>query len=204
MIGRNAVILFAGDSITDAGRNRELAQPSERVALGNGFACLLAAQLLDEHVEKHLKIYNRGIGGNTIRKMAERWQADCLDLAPDLLSILIGVNDTDCPTPEFDACYRRLLDQARSLNPELHLVLCEPFRVVVQDEQHRWIDGLRERREIARNIAADYEACWVPFQAAFDDMIEQAPAASWIPDGVHPSLGGHHRMAGRWLEAVDL
>ena len=86
-------ILFQGDSITDAGRKRDDSAANSDVAMGRGYAWLAAAQLLIEKPDAGLKIFNRGISGNKVYQLAERWQADCLDLKPNVLSILIGVND---------------------------------------------------------------------------------------------------------------
>ena len=94
MIERDNVIVFQGDSITDAGRNRERAMPNDASAFGQGYVFMTASALLAKHPDKNLRIYNRGIGGNKVWQLEERWQRDCLALEPDLLSILIGVNDT--------------------------------------------------------------------------------------------------------------
>ena len=86
-------ILFQGDSITDAGRKRDVADANWQPALGSGYAWFAASQLLVDSRSANLKIFNRGISGNKVYQLAERWQADCLDLKPNVLSILIGVND---------------------------------------------------------------------------------------------------------------
>src|SRR5690242_5910233 len=94
LIGKGETILFQGDSITDAGRSREHAQEAnEQPGLGSGYAWLAAVELLVQRPNSALKIYNRGISGNKVFQLADRWQSDCLDLKPTLLSILIGVND---------------------------------------------------------------------------------------------------------------
>jgi len=93
LLKENGVVLFQGDSITDAGRNRKEQKPNNAGSFGGGYALMAAAALLAEMPEKNLTIYNRGISGNKVYQLAERWKEDCLDLKPDLLSILIGVND---------------------------------------------------------------------------------------------------------------
>ena len=87
------MVLFQGDSITDAGREKEKQLPNSAWSFGNGYAMLAAANMLNSMPEKELVIYNRGISGNKVYQLAERWDADCLDLKPAVLSILIGVND---------------------------------------------------------------------------------------------------------------
>jgi lysophospholipase L1-like esterase len=93
LIRPGETILFHGDSITDAGRKRDVSTANSNAGLGRGYAWLAAAQLLIDRPDANLKIFNRGISGNKVYQLAERWQADCLDLKPDVLSILIGVND---------------------------------------------------------------------------------------------------------------
>lgn len=93
-IGKNDRILFQGDSITDAGRSRSKADlANDQAALGNGYAWLAGAGLLVGRPEDGLKVFNRGVSGNKVFQLAERWEVDCLQLKPDVLSILIGVND---------------------------------------------------------------------------------------------------------------
>ncbi len=93
LIEPGQTILFQGDSITDAGRNKDDSAANSQPALGNGYAWFSAAELLVDHPGDRLSIFNRGISGNKVYQLAERWQTDCLDLKPDVLSILIGVND---------------------------------------------------------------------------------------------------------------
>ena len=92
-INTNDIILFQGDSITDAGRSRTELKPNNASALGSGYSFLAAADILFAHPEKNLKIYNKGISGNKVYQLAERWENDTIALQPNILSILIGVND---------------------------------------------------------------------------------------------------------------
>src|SRR5688500_2823915 len=87
------VILFQGDSITDARRKRDDNEANSPAALGSGYAFIAAADLLRNHADKNLKIYNKGISGNKVYQLAERWDADALAIKPTVLSIMIGVND---------------------------------------------------------------------------------------------------------------
>ena len=125
----NLTILFQGDSITDAGRKRKIYE-----SLGEGYAMITAAWISATHPEYEAKFINRGVGGNRIRDLRNRWKKDCLDLEPNLVSILIGINDAlgkpfwKEPTSKesFQADYERILEQTRR-NPEIRIVLLEPF-----------------------------------------------------------------------------
>lgn len=207
------VILFQGDSITDCGRNRESDRANLPGALGQGYAFLAAAMLLDRHPSKNLTIYNKGISGNKVTDLANRWQRDCLDLKPDVLSILIGVNDTwhgtgkgeacSVSIPDYDATFRQLLDDTKSVSPQLRLLLCVPFTLPCGAVGEHWFPEMTERQEVVKQIAKDYGATLVDFQAMFDRAMDDAGPEYWAGDGVHPSVAGHHRMARTWVEAFE-
>ena len=150
MIGPGQTILFQGDSITDAGRKQDDPAANSQPALGNGYAWLAAAQLLVDRPERQLKIFNRGISGNKVYQLAERWQADCLDLKPDVLSILIGVNDFwhklkhgyDGTLEKYETDYRALVKRTKDALPNVKLVICEPFV----------LEGRRSRRLVVPRV----------------------------------------------------
>ncbi|MEO1237330.1 MAG: SGNH/GDSL hydrolase family protein [Planctomycetota bacterium] len=210
------VVLFQGDSITDAGRRKDDPQPNDAESLGIGYARLAAARLLAD--TPGLTVHNRGISGNRVWHLRDRWAEDCLALKPKVLSVLIGVNDTwhgvakgqpvDVPEGgtslgEYDRIYRELLDRTKAELPGTTLVIGEPFvlecGVVLEMNFHPDLD---ERVELVRAIAADYADVFVPFQSVFDEAVGRAEPAYWAPDGVHPSLAGHQLMADAWLKAV--
>ncbi|WP_437222421.1 SGNH/GDSL hydrolase family protein [Planctomicrobium sp. SH661] len=200
----NSRILFQGDSITDGNRGRT-SDPNH--ILGHGYAFLIAAKFGGEMPVLNLDFVNRGISGNTIRNLKERWQADTLDLKPDVLSILIGVNDQDSQIPmdEFEQTYDELLAQTRQSLPNVKLVLCEPFGLPVggvKSNWNNWSHGLKQRTVIVERLAQKYDAAVVHFQMAFDQAVEEAPAEYWIWDGIHPTYRGHQRMAQEWERAV--
>jgi len=212
MFQKNDVILFQGDSITDAGRDHEEVRANTRLGMGTGYALIAGSALLGQHPSLDLQVYNRGIGGDIVKGLDARWQSDCLDLKPNLLSILIGINDTakqpqsDCDSSTlevYDQTHRKILDAARQQDPELRIVICEPFALRVGNVTEAWLPGLTARQRFAKQIAADYDATWIGFQQMFDDALKEAPAAYWIPDGVHPTPAGHYRMARMWLDAVE-
>jgi lysophospholipase L1-like esterase len=205
------VILFQGDSITDAGRNRETQLPNHARSFGAGYANIAASWLLEELAGKDLTIFNRGISGNKVYQLAERWDIDCLDLKPNVLSILIGVNDywhfrngRYDGTPEvYKNDFRTLLNRTRTSLPDIKLIICQPFVLTETSAvDESWLEPFSKYQEIAAQIATEFGAVWVPFQEAFDKAIDIAPATYWAGDGVHPSMAGAQLMAEAWLEAL--
>ncbi|HNQ37358.1 MAG TPA: SGNH/GDSL hydrolase family protein [Prolixibacteraceae bacterium] len=205
------VVLFQGDSITDAGREKSRELPNNGSSLGGGYAFLAATALLDHFAALEPVVYNRGISGNKVYQLAARWQKDCLELKPDVLSILIGINDYwhmrngqyDGTLEKYEADYRALLDQTRQALPGVRLVVCEPFALpgtTAVDES--WVEPVGGYREVALKLSREFGAVWVPFQRFFDEAILHAPASWWSADGVHPSLAGSHLMAAAWLRTV--
>ncbi len=209
LIESGDTVLFQGDSITDAGRKRDLAaQPNHQGAMGNGYAWMAASQILAGGAKKGLKIYNRGISGNKVFQLADRWQEDCLALKPDVLSILIGVNDLwhklngkyDGTLEKYEQDYRTLLDRTLNTLPEVKLVVCEPFVLRCGAVDEKWFPIFDDYREAARRVAEAVGATFVPFQAMFDRAVEFAPPEHWASDGVHPTPFGSALMAHSWLD----
>lgn len=204
-------ILFQGDSITDAGREKEKELPNNPYSFGYGYAFLAASSLLNEYPEQELTIYNRGISGNKVFQLADRWQKDCLDLKPDVLSILIGVNDYwhtrnghyNGTIEIYENDYRKLLQRTKDKFPDIKLVVCEPYYVLgASTVNESWIKPMKEYQAAALKIAEEFDAVWVPFQRVFDEAVKHAPATYWTPDGVHPAMAGAQLMAEAWLQAV--
>jgi lysophospholipase L1-like esterase len=208
-VNRNQVILFQGDSITDAGWSREKGdQPNIQAALGNGYAWLAASELLVDRPTDGLKIFNRGISGHKVFQLAERWQKDCLDLKPDVLSILIGVNDywhtlggKYLGTVEiYERDYRALVARTLKALPKVKLLVCEPFVLRCGAVKDEWFPEFDRYRAAARRVADTYRARFVPFQSMFNEALKYAPPAHWAGDGVHPSAAGASLMAHQWLK----
>jgi lysophospholipase L1-like esterase len=203
-------ILFQGDSITDAGRKKDDPAFNSPAALGKGYAWLAAAQLLVNYSSDNLKIYNRGISGNKVYQLAERWQQDCLDLKPDVLSILIGVNDFwhkqkhgyEGTLETYENDYRKLIQQTKEALPQVRLIICEPFVLPVGAVEASWREQFAGYQAAAKRMAEEAGARFVPFQAMFDIAATVAPAERWVPDGVHPSADGATLMANWWLRAL--
>lgn len=215
-VRRGNVILFQGDSITDAGRSRDkekTSAPNNQPGLGNGYAWLAAAELLVDRPDDALKFFNRGISGNKVFQLAERWQADCLDLKPDVLSILIGVNDIwHTLEPKlgykgtvaiYERDYHALLERTRKALPKVKLVVCEPFVLRCGAVKDHWFPEFDNYRAAAKRVAAKHRATFVPFQAMFDEAIKYAPPEHWAGDGVHPSPAGAALMAQFWVRMVN-
>jgi lysophospholipase L1-like esterase len=211
LVTTGETILFQGDSITDAGRSREQAKaPNDQPALGSGYAWLAAVELLVDRPQAELKIYNRGISGNKVFQLADRWQADCLDFKPGLLSILIGVNDIwhtltgnyKGTVEIYERDYRALLDRTRAALPKVKLVICEPFVLRCGTVTEKWFPEFDSYRAAARRVAETYQAVFVPYQAMFDEAVKYAPPAHWAGDGVHPTPAGAALMAHTWLRLV--
>jgi lysophospholipase L1-like esterase len=200
-----ARVLFQGDSITDGNRGRS-ADPNH--ILGHGYAFIIAAKFGAGHADRGLTFINRGVSGNTVRDLEKRWTADTLDLKPDLLSVLIGVNDTGrgVPLDEYEQTCDRLLTAAREANPRLKLVLGDPFGLPTGAKKsgwEAWSASLRDRQAVVGKLAKKHGAVRVLFQQAFDEVCKRAPAEHWMWDGVHPTYAGHQVMADAWVRAVN-
>ena len=200
-----AHILFQGDSITDGNRGRN-GDPNH--ILGHGYAFLIAARFGAAMPERNLIFLNRGISGNKVSDLAARWEKDALELKPDMLSILIGINDSmkKVPIDDFENVYDGLLAAAVAANPKVHLVLCEPFILPVgrsKQEFEEVLEDVKLRQAVVFRLAVKYRAAVVHFQKVFDDACKRAPAEYWIWDGVHPTYSGHQLMAEEWVRVVS-
>lgn len=151
--------LFIGDSITDGGRGRN-GDPNH--ILGHGFAAYVSSTLGSCYAACRPKFYNRGNSGETSWEICRRWQTDVLDLAPDVLTLLCGVNDmlAFCRDPENPACsqagfaanLREILARTRETLPETKVILGVPFFYDVTDVDDRFStpDDLQEQRTTLR------------------------------------------------------
>jgi lysophospholipase L1-like esterase len=213
IIQKNSTILFQGDSITDAGRDRKReANVNDKNALGRGYVYSIATQLLSDRAGDGLRIYNRGNSGNKVFQLADRWGKDCLDLKPDVLSILIGVNDIwhslngkyDGTVAKYEKDYRALLARTLKVLPNVKLVICEPFVLRCGAVNDKWFPEFDQYRAAAKKMSEEFNTLFVPYQSMFDDAVKQAPPAHWAGDGVHPSLAGAYLMGQEWLKVVGI
>ena len=212
ILHQSDTILFQGDSITDAGRSREQAGlVNDQRAMGSGYAWLAGAELLVDHPQADFKLFNRGVSGNKVFQLADRWQADCLDIKPNVLSILIGVNDIwhtlngnyQGTVEIYERDYRALLERTKKALPKVRLVICEPFVLRCGAVNEKWFPEFDNYRAAAKRVAKAYGSVFIPFQAMFDEAVKFAPPAHWAADGVHPTSAGASLMAFNWIRAVS-
>ncbi|MBQ8840414.1 MAG: SGNH/GDSL hydrolase family protein [Clostridia bacterium] len=200
-------ILFQGDSITDAGRSR-----NDEARLGYGYATLVEASLGLEEAGKH-EFINRGISGNRIVDLYARIKADIINLKPDLISILIGVNDVwhelgenpnGVDADKFFKVYSMLIEEIKEALPDVKIIILEPFVLKGCSTIEKWEYFEKEvplRAEASRKIAEKYSLPFVELQKGFDELCKKAPEAYWLCDGVHPSAKGHEYIKSQWLKA---
>lgn len=204
-------ILFQGDSITDGNRGRN-GDPNH--ILGHSYAFLIAARFGAQYPERQLVFFNRGISGNKVPDLANRWDQDTLELKPDVVSILIGVNDIwhtlnagqEVSPEKYEAGYDKLLAATLAALPRVKLVLCEPFILpgsATQKNWEVWTGHAKQFRAIVEKLGVKYHAPVVHFQQVFDAAVKRAPAEYWIWDGVHPTYAGHQLMADEWARVVS-
>ena len=207
-------IVLQGDSITDAGRNRE-----DFYRLGYGYPLLVAAQLTADYPGEY-EYVNRGIGGDLLADMYRRRQADLLDLAPDYLSVFIGTNDAwaeldqgrPIETAAFEQMYTDLLEEIFSTCPQTKVMLISPYIMegLFSRNTKEQPDRLAEFRahvasriEVVERLAQKYHLPFVNMQTVFDAACDRADAACWTGDGAHPTAGGHELIKRAWLSAFD-
>lgn len=204
-------ILFQGDSITDCGRDR-----NNFYGMGVGHPLLIKAALDVDHPNEY-ECINRGISGNRIVDVYARIKIDLINLAPDYMSLFIGVNDVwheigsqnGVDTAKFEKIYTMLLDEVKAALPNLKLFLIAPF--VVEGEATRAIEEMPDRFERFRTgvdekigaVKRVAEKCGVPcleLQPLFDEACKVAPPEYWTVDGVHPTAAGHELIKREWLK----
>ena len=209
-LGNGFVFLFQGDSITDGNRGRNT-DPNH--IMGHGYAFSIASRVGVDHPEKHLSFYNRGVSGNKVSDLAIRWQKDCLDLKPDVLSILVGINDISYAVKSgdkllmlrFKETLQSLLSQAKAANPDVLVVLCLPFILPlgkVVDKLDLYELGIAQLHADIQSVALEYNSLVVDFQQVMIHACKKAPADYWMWDGIHPTVAGHELLAREWIKVV--
>lgn len=194
-------VLLTGDSVTDWGRDR-----ADPTSLGHGYAGIVAALAGARRPDLDLTFLNRGVGGDTSAMLRARWDQDAVALAPTVVSVLIGINDTwrryDAGTATSTDEYE---DNLRAVVGTVdRLVLIEPFVVPVTPAQHAWREDLDPRIAVVRRVAAERRAVLVPADGLFAAAAARTGAETWASDGVHPTSAGHGLLAEAWLAAVGL
>ena len=210
-INNDDIILFQGDSITDSSRKKEDNNFNNPTSLGSGYVVQAAGELLLNHADKNLKIYNKGISGNKVFQLAARWDKDCLELKPTVLSILIGVNDYwhkhdgkyDGTVEVYKKDLKALLDRTKTALPNVKLIIGEPFALNdIKAVKDSWYPEFDAYRAAAKEIASEFNAVFIPYQKVFNEASKIAPGVYWTADGVHPTLAGAKLMAQAWLKAI--
>ncbi|MBT3201445.1 MAG: SGNH/GDSL hydrolase family protein [Phycisphaerales bacterium] len=200
LIETGSLVLFQGDSITDAGRDYR-----DPLSMGQGYAKMAA----DGFADRSVRFLNRGISGNRTVDLQARWEADCLALKPDWVSIMIGVNDTwrrydgDDPTgcDAFTDSYRDILTQVRNVLGA-RLIIMEPFVLPVSPYIESFREDLDPKIEASRALAEEFGAVYIPLDAMFAQACSIHKPTFWSEDGVHPTEAGHHLIAKAWMGAV--
>ena len=206
-------ILFFGDSITDAGRNRD--GGSHMSTLGWGFVRVIADRLQGNAPDKY-EIVNRGISGNRVVDLYARIKSDCWNLNPDVISILIGVNDVwheiggknGVELDRFENVYRMMIEDTKKALPNTKLILCEPFVLEgsatcateeVPDRYQRFL-SVYDYAKVVRKLAEEYEIPFLPLQERFNERASATEASYYLCDGVHPHIAGATLIADEWVK----
>lgn len=207
-------ILFQGDSITDAGRDR-----NNYYGLGWGYAYLVKGTLGVECPNDY-EFLNRGVSGNRIVDLYARIKADFINLKPDYASIYIGVNDVwheiesqnGVDTPKFEKIYTMLIDEVQAACPGIKLIIIAPYVLEGRntcnteekpDRLERFQKDVAEKVAVAKKIAEKYGLPLIELQPAFDEACKKAPAEHWTGDGVHPTVCGHELIKRLWIETFE-
>lgn len=191
---------FTGDSVTDCGR-----QTPQGAPLGDGYVALLAQRA--EFVTT--SVHNTGASGDRVRELSARWRQDVLSTRPDVLSVLVGINDTwrrydsDDPTStdEFHEGYEWLLSSARESGVR-HIVLCEPFLLPIDTGQRQWRTDLDPKIDAVRDLAVRFDAILVATDVELTALAQRLGAQALAADGVHPTAIGHEAIARMWWTAA--
>jgi acyl-CoA thioesterase-1 len=198
-------LLFIGDSITDAGRERD-----DPFSLGSGFVSVIASRLSASSPFSPWSVLNRGISGDRAPAVEARWSQDCLQLLPHVVTLLVGVNDTwrrfdsNVPSPihNYERALQNMLRRlANSNNP--HVILMEPFALHVGSVTSEWDEEMHSRRRVVRDLALKFGHVSVPLQDALDAAALLNEPSSLLHDGVHPTARGHELIASEWMAAFQ-
>ena len=207
-------ILFQGDSITDCGRHRE-----RHEFVGDGYVQLVKAQLGYECPEEY-EFQNRGIGGNRIVDVYARIKTDIINVKPDVMSMLVGVNDVwqelneqnGVDAEKYEKIYCMMIEEIKEALPNVKIMIMEPFCLRAsatdntEEEPDRWNKFQKEvqkRAEKARKVADKYQLPFIALQDEFDKLSELATNTYWLRDGVHPTQMGHELIKREWLKAFS-
>ena len=206
-LAKGTRLVFQGDSITDMkwGRNEK----DRNHYLGHSYVFLIASRLFVDMPDAQLDFYNRGYSGHTVGALKKRWERDTIKMKPDLLSILVGVNDVrSFNLKQWTDDYRYLLESSRKANPKLKIVLLDPFVLKsgrLKDEKSwKHYRGIIEQQiPVVHNFVKEFDTAHVKTQEIFDQAAKDVSPEHWIWDGVHPLPGGHELIARHWIKAIS-
>ena len=204
IIKKGEKILFIGDSITDAERNRDNLND-----LGFGYPMFVASWFSAMYPDINVEFINRGVSGNRVKDLKERWTYDCLDLKPDWVSIFIGINDCwrrydrNDPTSVdvFESDYRYILNQVKEkLNSKI--IIIEPFVLQTSEDKKQWREDLDPKIQVVRKLASEFKTFFIPLDGLMAQLCTKKSPSFWAEDGVHPTFAGHAFIAKEWLKIV--
>jgi len=198
-------ILFQGDSITDAFRSKE-----NDDIFGIGYPLLVKGELGLEYPNQYV-MFNRGISGNRVVDVYARIKEDIINLKPDIMSILIGVNDVwhelavqnGVDADKYFKIYSMLIEEIKEVLPDIKIMILEPFVLKALATEGQWKefnDEVQKRAQKAKEIAEKYNLVFVPLQKKFDEVAKLAPNDYWLMDGVHPTTAGHELIKREWMK----
>ena len=202
-------ILFQGDSITDCYRVKE--GDGLDLRMGMGYAMLCQAELMCQEPNKY-EVMNRGISGNRINDLYARIKKDIINLKPDVMSILIGVNDVwhefgeqnGVDADKYFKIYSMLIEEVKEALPDIKIMILEPFCLKERGNDAYWDEfkvEVAKRGKMAKKVAEKFNLPFIPLQGKFDEAAKLAPNAYWLVDGVHPTAAGHFLIKNEWIKA---
>lgn len=211
-------IVFEGDSITDCGRN---VNNGSRISIGQSYAMLVASKLGAEYPGEY-EFVNSAVSGSRVVDLYARIKAECWNHNPDIISILVGVNDVwhefngGVETERYKKVYSMYIEDTMAKFPNIKMMLLEPFVLkgrgttgVGPDEEYseeKWNTFYTETRakaNVVKELAEKYGQVFVPLQERFEEAEKRYPQPYWIEDGVHPYPAGQQVIADAWLQAFD-
>lgn len=203
VIRNHSTVLFQGDSVTDTGR-------FEHNDLGRGYPMFVESWFSAQHVGMNVRFMNRGVSGNRSEDVLKRWKEDCVDLKPDLVSILIGINDcwrrydSDLITTaeQYYVNCKKMISRTKE-ETDAEIVLMEPFLLPFTEEQKTWREDLNPKIDALRELAGEYRLTLIPLDGIFNSVSALKEPGFWTQDGVHPTNEGHALIAREWLKAME-
>ena len=204
-------ILFFGDSITDMNRNRNV-EDGCIWSYGNGYPFFVAGELLKNAPDRY-EIVNRGISGNRIVDLYARAKMDVWNEKPDVLSILVGVNDVwhelangnGVELDRFEKIYSMLIEDTLARVPEVKIILCEPFVLhgTATDGNFEAFTQVYSYAAVTKKLAEKYGLFFLPLQEKFDEAAAKFGPKPFLYDGVHPNVAGAALIAEEWLKLFN-